>query len=255
VKKTLLVMAIIAVFASLALAASNVPHPTAALRPSAHANTVPSYCSPCLWYGGDWDPSANWVALGNGDEYDAGTVYQYTNYVAFVVPSGAQWTVTGLLTNNLVYNFDTGANSCKLDKEENWTINTGVKSGTGGTVVASGTGTATCTYTNRNYEDVYYEYTVNVPTSSTTLSAGTYFLGAVPSCTASSCATFFYMTDSWATNKSGPSSPACLGVQNGPEGGINYVNDCSYYVSNYGYSMTSLTHWSAGVEGTISKGD
>lgn len=253
-KKTLLVMALIAALASLA-AAGQGPHPTAAVTASSHVNAQSKLPSGTLYYGGDWDPnSSTWVALGNGNEYDAGTVYEYTNYSAFVVPTGQTWTVTAAFTNNLVYNYSTGSNSCKLDASTNtWTINSGTAKGTAGTVIASGSGPASCTYTGRQYSSVYYEYTVNVPWApATVLTAGTYFLGIVPSCTESSCATFFYNTDSSKANRQGSPPPACLGVQNGPAGGVNFVNDCTWYVNDYGYTRSGVSQWSAGVVGTSS---
>ncbi|HWY02474.1 MAG TPA: hypothetical protein VNX60_02305, partial [Candidatus Acidoferrum sp.] len=59
---------------------------------SAQTATPPPYCRPCLFYGGDFDPSnpaAN--SLQNGLLYHGSPA---AVYVPFFVPSGQIWTVT-----------------------------------------------------------------------------------------------------------------------------------------------------------------
>ncbi|MGH9453866.1 MAG: hypothetical protein ACRD2O_07845, partial [Terriglobia bacterium] len=87
----------------------------------------PSYCSPCLFYGGDLnpnDPNANGLA----NEMDL-TVNQAAIYTPFVVPSGQTWNISGLFTDNLM-------NIQALSA--NWEIRSGVSSGNGGTLLFSG---------------------------------------------------------------------------------------------------------------------
>jgi hypothetical protein len=211
--------------------------------------TAPPYCNPCLFYGGDWPSTAsNWVAFGNGNEYDAGTIYNYTNYVPFKIPDGKTWTVYGLFSNNLFYNYVTGTNNFKLDPNTaEWTINQGVTTGSAGTVVASGTAPGNLNPTGRNYADIYFEYTVTAVigrTGPVLGPGGTYWLGVAPDCTDSSCEEFIYNTDTFLANGFGPAEPKCLSYQNGPTGGIDFQNDC-----DAGYEKGVSAYMSAGVIG------
>jgi len=211
-------------------------------------STVPPYCNPCLFYGGDWPVNAlSWVAFGNGNEYDAGTVYQYTTYVPFVVPGGQTWSVSALFTNNIFYNYVTGTNDFQLNPNTvEWTINQGVTTGSGGTVVASGTAPGNIKQTGRVYGGFYFEYTVTAAlTTAQSLPGGLYWLGAVGDCTDASCEQFMYLTDTHGRNHFGPQPPKCHAYQNGPQGGIDFENTCD---EGYGKGIASFL--SAGVVGT-----
>jgi hypothetical protein len=73
--------------------------PELALSQAAGAPTPPSYCQPCLFYGGDFDasnPAA--TALSNGFVYED---FSSATYVPFFVPEGEVWTVKGLFSNNM----------------------------------------------------------------------------------------------------------------------------------------------------------
>jgi hypothetical protein len=220
---------------------------------AAKVPTAPSYCSPCLFYGGDWPvASSSWVAFGNGNEYDAGTVYGYTNYIPVRIPSGQTWTVEGLFTNNIFYNFATGTNSFKLDPNTSeWVICNAMVAGTGCTTVASGTAAGNIAATGREYSSVYFEYTVKavIGHSGPVIGpGGTYWFGVAGDCTDSSCTEFMYNTDTFggATyNAYGPVSPKCQAYQNGPVGGITYQNDC-----DAGYGRGISAYMSGGVIGT-----
>lgn len=93
---------------------------------SAQGGTPPSYCRPCLFYGGDFDasnPAAN--ALTNGLIYSGG--FAAATYVPFFVPQGQVWTVTGLFSNNM-------STSSFLDPPAiKWSISTGISTGNPGT--------------------------------------------------------------------------------------------------------------------------
>ena len=208
--------------------------------------TVPSYCNPCLFYGGDWDPNSSvWVAYANWNTTALGTA---TVYVPFVVPAGHTWTVTGLFTNDLALNI-----SAIDPPQAAWSISYGVYKGSGGTVVASGTDSATFNPTGRNYQNTYFEYTTLVNLSSpVVLSAGTYWLSVVPPCTNgndSLCGgAAYYITDSTSkTNESGPPEPVHRSFTNAPNFGYDYINLCS---PDEGYFPPSCSVMSAGVLGT-----
>lgn len=255
VKKMLLAAALIAALIPFANA-QDAKTLTRAVTPqtlgAAKAPTAEAPCSPCLFYGGDWPvASTSWVAFGNGNEYYFGTVYNYTNYVPFKVPTGAgTWNVKALFTNNIFYNYVTATNSFKLDPNTSeWTINQGVSTSGGGTVVASGTATGNFRSTGRVYSGFYFEYSVIAGISHTgiPLSPGEYWLGVAGDCTDSSCEQFMYNTDTFggATyNAYGPPEPKCQSYQNYAEGGT-WVNDC-----NQGYGKGISAYMSAGVIGT-----
>ncbi len=255
-KKMLLAVALVAALLSLSAVAQNAKVSKAAIGPSAALNSNPSNpsCgSPCLFYGGDWVSSAsNWVALGNADEYDAGTIYNYSQWIGFTVPAGETWSVIQLFTNNIMYNYSTGTNHFKLDpKEASWGIATGVTSSGIGSVVASGLSPAKLVSTGRSYSDVYFEYSTVVKTGTVSLGAGTYFLAVAPECTDASCTEFAYNTDSTAHTNAQGVEPKCVGVQaaGASTGQPAFVDDCTYYHENYGYATSGLAFWSAGVQG------
>ncbi len=231
-------------------------HPT--LSPSRTSNdsyvsplTAPTYCNPCLFYGGDWDPTAsNWVAYINLNTTALG---QATNYVPFTVPSGQTWSIGGMFTNNLAVNIS------KLDPAKaDWSIVSGISEGVGGTTIASGTSHASFTPTGRvfmNGGTTYTEYTVLVKfTPLVTVPSGSYWMSVVPECTNSgdsACGSAEYFnTDSTSkTNAFGPPEPRNMTFANWATGGLNYTNVC-----NEGYPPPSCTTMSAGILGHKSHG-
>lgn len=208
----------------------------------------PSYCKPCLFYGGDWDPnSTDWVAFGNANDPVSSDVYQV--YSPFIVKG--TWKVSGLFTNDIT----TGASS--IDPQTaTWSINTGVASGSGGKVKASGDTAATFNATGRNYSGIYYEYTTLTKKLGKTVKLtgkgkkGTMYWETVqPDCTNSSdpvCAdNYYYETDNETNlNHVGTPEPIQLSYQNGGGGAYNYVNTCSE-----GYNPPGCQAMSAGVLG------
>lgn len=214
-------------------------------------NTKPSYCKPCLFYGGDWDPNAsNWSAYGNANNTVISDVY--TNWVAFKVPKTGWKSVTGLFTNNLAFD----ANAVIDPVTTPWFIAKGITEGVCGKNVKTGKAKATWKQTGRNYSGVYYEFydLVKFTKKPVTLKPGTYWIGVSPQCTNSSdsaCTSYssgypayFYNTDSTSqTNKFGPAQPVGMGFINGE--GYTCNNDC-----DFGYGAASCDYLSGGVLGT-----
>jgi len=160
------------------------------VEPGVTHNTPPSYCKPCLFYGGDWnDTSSNWVAYGN--TYNTVTGENVWNYSPF--KPNKNWNVTGLFTNNL-------ATVDYIDpKKALWWINSDLPKGNCGKVVENGESAASFVATGRSYSS-YKEYTVLVKIKTVALQKGTeYWQAVVPECTVSSdCGSaYYYETDTF----------------------------------------------------------
>ena len=155
----------------------------------------------CLFYGGDFlfDPLSSTIANALANETTLlapGTPYGAATWVPFTVPAGEKWEVTGLFTNNLAsYGvLDQGTQPTSVAY---WSINEGVFSGSGGTIVDSGTSPATSTPTGRAAFGLS-EYTVQVTGLKITLTAGSYWMSVVPICTNTAnpyCDGVFFETD------------------------------------------------------------
>jgi hypothetical protein len=153
--------------------------------------TPPPYCKPCLFYGGDFDPNnATSNVLGNS----LAKGFPAATYVPFYVPSGQTWTIGGLFSNNM-------STISFLDPPEVvWSISSGISQGNPGTVIASGKNAATWAPTGRTWQNGYYtEYTALAllkPQEFVVLTAGVYWMTAVPVCTNSSCGEVrFFISD------------------------------------------------------------
>jgi hypothetical protein len=173
----------------------------------------------CLFYGGDFlDNPLYPPSLANGLANEntlivPGTPYGAATWVPFTVPVGQTWDVTGLFTNNLAsYGvLDQGTEPTAVAY---WSINEEVFSGSGGTVVDSGTSPATSTATGRAAFGLN-EYTVQVTGLSVTLTAGSYWMAVVPICTNTAnpyCNGIFFASDveyinTTPTNAFGPLEP------------------------------------------------
>jgi hypothetical protein len=211
--------------------------------------TAPSYCSPCLWYGGDIDPSA---ANANGfanENTQPNVGLAATTYAAVHVPAGTNWDVTGLVTNNL------SNNGGILDPDQaTWSISEGITSGSGGTTVASGTATASVGPTGRS-DFGFTEYWVSVNFSPVHLNPGhNYWISVVPQCTNagdSACNTAeFFLSDSTSQTNAYPgplTGHTGLGFFNSSYFGFTYAPICSV-------SAEGCQYLSAGVIGTIGTG-
>jgi hypothetical protein len=137
--------------------------------------TPPPYCKPCLFYGGDFDPTN---PDANGIENDKVLTWGLMPnavYVPFIVPSGQQWTVGGLFVNVLSQN-------TAIDPPlAVYSISTGVSTGNAGTTLLTRTAQATYVPTGRSWNGLT-EYTVKVHVRPVTLQADTYWLSVLPWC-------------------------------------------------------------------------
>jgi hypothetical protein len=125
------------------------------------------------WYNGDPVDQFN-IGLINGENspYPVANVYE-----DFIVPTGG-WTIAGAFSYDEL-NFTPGT-------QAEWEIRSGMSSGDGGTLIASGTQTASYTSTGESGSgQVLYKVEVdglNVP-----LTAGTYWLSVAPVGCGSGC--------------------------------------------------------------------
>jgi PEP-CTERM motif len=138
--------------------------------------------APCqagiLWYNGDYDGRDALSSATNLDYSNKGVTTAYSSFVYddFVVPAGQTWTITSVFGNFEFY-FNNGSyGPTLLPTTATWQIRTGVSTGIGGTVVASGDTTATVTPEN----SANSEYKVAAAVPSITLQAGTYWLTVAP---------------------------------------------------------------------------
>lgn len=201
----------------------------------------PSYCQPCLFYGGDLDPSS---AKANGLwNADSGAIkVDGEVLVPFTIPRGQQWLVTGLFTNILSDADDV--------QKATWSISKGVTTGSGGHTIASGTAHATYRPTGRS-DFGLTEYTTLVNTPVLLLGTGTYWLTVVPLCAVGSpCGSgVFYESDSPDNpplNSYGPLEPNDMSYFNSASFGYTYalVGGASEACSGIG-----CDRFSAGVQG------
>ncbi len=177
----------------------------------------PSYCKPCLFYGGDFSPKSTKAnALFNGySEVAEGQVY-----VPFTVPTGHTWTVTGALANVL-----TNAPSLQPVSTP-WSIWTGLSQGHGGTQVGGCRNNATMTPTSRNAFG-YNEYTFLIKFPKTCivkLTPGTYWMTLMPQSTVTY--SLFFLTDVEVTpapHQWGPVEPIDQSFTTSPSFGTNYT--------------------------------
>ncbi len=202
----------------------------------------PAYCSPCLFYGGNFN-SSNSNANGLANENTL-IVPDTTTFIPFRVPGGTGWEVSGLFTNDLADGYD-GIDPAQAT----WSISKDVSSGNAGTVIASGTASADFGATGRSGFG-FNEYTVEIHTTSAVdLTSGQYWLSVVPQCTDtgnSSCDVAQY----FVSNTPG-------GTANGAYGIHEPVNQSFFNSSYFGYdyanacTVTTLgcAEFSAGVLG------
>lgn len=177
-----------------------------------------------LWYNGDADGRD---AQANG--IGASPVPDSLVYDNFVVPAGTTWTITGAFSTDLM-NY-TGVTDAY------WEIRSGVSAGNGGTLLASGTSTAT--QTDLGYSLFGFEvYSVTASGLSVTLGPGTYYLTIAPvsPSTGGLPANYSYVATTSGTNAVG--SPA-------GDDGHSYMTS-----SGYGLNFTPATDPSVEGPGT-----
>ncbi len=125
-----------------------------------------------LFYSGDLDPN-NPNVNGLANEQDSvvnGNPYGAATYQNFFVPTGQNWTVTGLFSNDLM---DLNPSTAY------WEIRSGMSGGNGGTLIASGTGADTVTATGRGAFG-FTEFNNLVSGLNVNLSSGQYWFIVVP---------------------------------------------------------------------------
>jgi hypothetical protein len=175
-------MALVITLVSLSAAATQKPVPALSRsgdpskKNQVHKGGVsvpPPSCNPCLFYGGDLNPSdAN--ADGFSDENTL-LIDGSSTYGAVTIPAGANASVTGILVNVL-------ATAAFDPFTATYDIRQGVSEGSGGSEVSSGSGSVAVAATGRNAFG-YQEYTVTVTFSSVTLVPGEYWFNVTPQCT------------------------------------------------------------------------
>jgi len=268
---TALLVALAFLFTGLALAQR--PAPTATIHeqglqmPSGGNRTVPpglvpAFCSPCLFYGGDGDPSnINADGLWDNNSSFFGIAAQV--YSPFVVPKKTdkcggtcKWGVSGLFVALELNPFIAGTGPAVTPSDAVWAIySAGVVSGgspLSATKACSGTDTApTFTDTGRLYFGIYEEFAMNVKVTGCTLagtkSGATFWEQVTPEFPA----TGFQL--SYESNIPDTPPPNAFG---GPEP----ADQSFFYGPAFGF--TSFTNanmlgpfhlFSAGVEGTLVK--
>jgi hypothetical protein len=216
-------------FASLLFLFAWLPTLSAQSTAEAKPKSPPSYCNPCLFYGGDLGSG------GNGVANEMTVVVPLSQVlVPFDIPTGQIWQIGGLFTNNL--------SASVIDpKLATWSVSKGVQSGDCGTVLASGNSAATYKPTGRSGFGLD-EYTLLVKIPPLELSSGTYWLSVIPECLNSNdnvCTTAQYYASSFqgmGFNSYGPPEPA----------NESFVNS-SYF--NLDCQLASGLEFSAGVLG------
>lgn len=187
-------------------------------------STPPSYCNPCLYYGGDFEPRQGYATAYPNEN----TVYVPNSsvYAEFGIPSGQVWEIKGLFTNDL------SNNGGVLDpKQAAWSVSSGMSTGDPGTVIASGTATPTVQPTGRSV-DTFVEYTVRVGIPQLTLGAGEYWLQVQPQCTNTgddACTTAeFSISNTNGTNAYGPPQAPNASFENSDFLGADYLPLCQF---------------------------
>jgi hypothetical protein len=141
----------------------------------AQAPTPPSFCKPCLWYAGDFDPN-NSKANGAANERDL-IVGRSVVYVPFTVPKGKIWNITGAF--GVVLSEINAIDPPQAD----WSFSKDVSTGKAGKLIKSGTSPATATVLGCNEMIDLFCLGILVKGLNVTLPAGRYWLSVVPYCT------------------------------------------------------------------------
>lgn len=250
-KKALFAATLVAAL-TLTAAAAQKPAPSQHLSGDSNAKTVlavagtpPGLCSPCLFYGGDFnvsDPNS----AGLSDENTLLIVGGSSTYAAYNVPSGITAGVSGILVNvQSSVDFD--------PKTATYDIRSGVSEGNGGTSIASGSGTISVASTGRNFLGLN-EYTVLVKFPTTYLGAGEYWFNVTPACTNGATDGSCYEGRIFASNTTQGTNGVLAGAQ--PDGamflnadffGFSWANWCD---SSLGLNAQQCRAESFGLVGT-----
>jgi hypothetical protein len=150
------------------------------------------------------------------------------DYGAFTVPTGQTWTVDGAFINTITDGYN------GLDPStSSWSINSGLSEGDGGTVVGSGTSTASgTTFTPTGREPFgFTEYSLKIKISPpVVLAAGTYWLNITPQCTDSGNSDCdiaqYYWDNTFGLNNYSKVPPSSDSFFNSSYFGFDYSNLC-----------------------------
>ncbi len=257
-KKMLLVMALIAVLIPIAAAQdSSLPQASldrevgvaravaANLATPLHSTTgPPSYCKPCLFYAGDFDPYAS-DANGLANEFDLIVSTGAATYVPFIVPKGKTWTVTGLFTNNFM------ASETLDPKVTPYEVRKGIPhfGGSGGHLVCHGKKLGKFAYPFLCDDFGYLCYAVIADTiKGCRLPSGKYWMSVIPYCTnkndgqcQNGYRAFVTNDDGAMAHRYGPLEPANNSFFNSVFFGANWEPSSE---------QQSSSRFSVGVEGT-----
>ena len=229
-----------------ALSRHRVGNPAAELQDTKESPNpaVPALCNPCLFYGGDLNPSdAN--AAGFSDENTL-FIPGSSTYGEVNIPTGTTVRVKGIL-------FNVQASTAFDPMTASYDIRTGVSEGNGGTSIASGTVGLSVTATGRNFLGVN-EYSLLAVFPSITLTSGDYWMNVTPNCTNTldgSCSVFrqFASNTTQRTNALHESwQPAHEMFLNSTFFGFTWANWCD---SSLGLNQTQCGYLSFGVLGGV----
>jgi hypothetical protein len=250
-KKTLFAAALVAALAVSAMAANKKPavsqHGAGSSEPTklAPSGIPPALCSPCLFYGGDLNPTDP-NAAGMSDENTLLIVGGSSTYAPYTVPSGVTAKVTGILFNvQASDNFD--------PRSATYDIRTGITDGDGGSSVASGSNSVRVASTGRSFLGLN-EYTLLVPLSTPVyLTGGEYWFNLTPACTNGatdgSCyeGRFFFSNTTQDTNAVyGEAQPTESMYLNSSYFGFTFTNWCD---SSLGFNVAQCRAGSFGLTG------
>jgi hypothetical protein len=199
-----------------------------------------------LWYNGDFDGNdAVENATNLASTLNGGTLYSAFVYDDFIVPVGQTWTITNLFSNIQQVSGLSGPSTSAT-----WQIRTGISTGNGGTLVASGDGAATMTATGgATIAPTLAAFVVSENISALTLTAGTYWLTVAPDIVSP----FYFANGDYISTTSGANA---IGMP--PGNGSSFINTVGLPAGvGYNYAPTSVIegpgNWdfSMGVNGTI----
>lgn len=254
-EKMLLAAALIAALVPFAVAQNNSRLPQASLdrevvvRPGSAADLAsqvpgtsgpPSYCKPCLFYAGDFDPNAS-DADGLANEVDIIVSTGAAVYTPFIVPHGKTWKVTGLFVNAFL------GSAVLNPRTSPYEVRTGIPAGggSGGKLVCHGQLPVTVKETEGTDFGIVYGVFVTGIKGCTLKGGAKYWMSVVPYCTNdSTCQDFraFEMNDDGAMNyRYGPLEPAHDSFFNSEFFGANWEPSTE---------QQSSARFSVGVEGT-----
>jgi hypothetical protein len=199
-----------------------------------------------LAYGGD--PTTNAGATVNELTTNHGLKYAYDQ---FTVTSPTGWDVDRVWSNDAMK--ITGVTQAV------WEIRTGMSPGNGGTLVASGTSTATQTATGLTGTTVPYPiYDIQVANLFVHLDPGTYWLTVAPvvgSDPVSSGMYDSYQVGTTGTNSVSGFSTSKTGLLNDPSDSLNYISTSDDYSMGLGGSVSAVPEPSSirmvGLGGTL----